>query len=85
MNLKFGNDCVQFLIRCPARCRICTTISIAISGLRPQLPLNSHHSAHSSVQLRSQAASLSLTEMLVLSQRNKGNILVVREWLSGFS
>lgn len=33
----------------------------------------------------SQAAPLSLPEMLVLSQRNKGNILAVREWLSGFS
>lgn len=37
-----------------------------------------------STQLES-AASSSLTEMLVLSQRNKENILTVREWLSEFS
>lgn len=38
-----------------------------------------------SAWLTSQAASLSLTEMLVLSQRNKENILTGRECLSGFS
>lgn len=62
-----------------------TTVSITIPGAAAPATTVPPSLRPASARLMSQAASLSLAEMLVLSQRNKGNILAIREWLSGFS
>lgn len=81
-NLTFENACVQFLKKSSTCCHEVYhhTASFEISELQPGYHCAAITRPRASTQLES-AASLSLTEMLALSQRNKENILAVREWL----
>lgn len=86
-NLTFGNTCVQFFKKsstCYHDVYHHTQQVLKSQGCSPSYHCVAITRPRASTQLES-AASLSLTEMLVLSQRNKENILTVREWLSELS
>lgn len=85
-NLTFGNTCVQFFKKSFTCCHDVyhTQQVVKAQGCSPSYHCAAITQPRASTELES-AAPLCFTEMLVLSQRNKENILTVREWLSEFS